>query len=77
MNTQTTKHTVPALRDTPHTVTYTIASSAGKGSDKSLLVVTTFNGIGFADTIFRVIDHDITNDFQKFDRAVEIYNLRP
>jgi hypothetical protein len=70
-----TKHTITALGNTPNTITYTIASSVGEESDKKLLVVATFNGIGFYVTTFRVIDHGVSNDFKTFDRAVEVYNL--
>lgn len=67
-------HSISKLNANDHVTRNTIASSTGKGSDKSLIVVTIFNGKGFANTTFHVVDHDNVQEFYMFDKAVDAYN---
>jgi hypothetical protein len=71
------KHTITKLGDTKETKFYVVASSSGKGTDKRLVVWTTFDGLGYEDVSFEVIDHNKTQTFPRFDEAVDAYNLAP
>lgn len=69
-----TIHTIPTLQDEWHTSSNTIASSCGKGSDKTLSVKARFDGQGNSIVWFEVEDHERATTFTSFDLAASYYN---
>jgi hypothetical protein len=70
-------HKIEKLGNKWHTVSYSLASSTGKGTDKDLKVTTRFDGYGNAIVRFVVIDNGKETTYEKFDAAADAYNRLP